>query len=439
MSQRTAQQRRMTPRLWVASLALVGGAISWRGALAAVAPPPTPPTPETLQSMGLRPTEGVHFTVWSDAQPVVVRDVLKVLDQVAEMVSIEAARQGWPMESEPGRHLVLFFETEPGFEAGRHAIVGETDVPTGFYSPAHQCSFFFDERNSRQAIANAREIAAAREKLNELVREANLARKAGAIPRADRILGEARTKERVVGAELARLNTEAVERLNQVVTHEGAHQLLFERGTQSPQAHYPKWASEGLAICFEAPGIGEPFGPRQRSAFRRGEWKQLILEDRPEQLASLVSRTSQPGYGKELTRFYNQSAALVAWLLEHRRTEFAEYLEWFRAEGKGRRLTPQDQLEVFEQFFGPVASLERSWQRHELNQVSGAAATRWGRDLAASQAHDPRQAIRAAATEAATPPADAPVPPPVDAPAEPTTEPATAPPAAPEPPTTPPA
>ncbi len=411
------------------------------GATAPVdAAPPEPPSPQTLQSMGLRPTEGVHFTVWSDAQPVVVQDVLKILDRTAEMVSIEAARHEWPLDPEPRRHVVLFFETEAGFEAARHALVGETEVPTGFYSPAHQCALYFDERNARRAIAAAGEIAAARAQLEALVREANLARKAGAIACADQLLGKARAREREVGVALAQLNTEALERLNQVVTHEGAHQLLFERGVQLPNVLYPKWVSEGLAICFEASAISEPFGPRQRSALRLRDWNRLILEDRPEQLAALVSRTSQPRYGDELSRFYTQSAALVAWLLEHRRTEFAQYLDWFRVDGQGRRLSPEQQLEVFERFFGPAASVERSWQRDELSRVSGAAATRWGSDLAGSEFTDPRQAIRAAATEAArtgtaTEPSDPSANPPAE-PAEPAPSqppnPATAPPAAPE-------
>lgn len=323
------------------------------------------------------------------------------LDALVDVLDAESDRQGWNLVPSPPRHVVLFFETEPGYEQAAKVFNAGGVSRSGFYAPAHLCSIFFDVRNSRDAMTAASQFHQAQTAIGQLIEESKKARRAGATAKADQLIGKARAEERRIQSELERITGEMLQQLTSIVTHEGAHQLLFERGIQTHASMYPLWVAEGLAVCFEGTSTDEPFGPSARSAKREAAWAELVRSDRPDLLPIIVTRTAPPTEQTDRERFYAESGALVGWMLDHRRTELAHFLEWFRTEGRGRRLAGNQLVEVFERFFGPIAVLERSWQRFELRRLRGTSVSRWAVDLVANTVPDVRVDIRAAAEAAA--------------------------------------
>lgn len=377
-------------------------------ATAASAPCAAPPTDDELRQMGLSPYDGASFRVWSDAQPRVVEGFMKSLDRLVEVFALEADRQGWDITPPNGKHLVIFFESEGGFGDAKRLFGG--DSSRGFYSTGRQCSVFFDVRNAKDAIEAGSNLAKGQSDIAKYIEDAKQARRVGATARANELTGKARALEAKVTANLAQLNASCLESLTSVTTHEGAHQLLFERGVQVAGAKYPAWVAEGLAVCFETTDATQPFGPSQRSVRRQEAWREIVLQDRPDPLQSIITRARPPeeGDGSLQAKFYAESGALVAWMMQQRRTELANYLTWFKTDGRGRTLSPEQQLESFEHFFGPVSVVERAWQRYELAALPSARDSRWAADLAQQVVPDPRPEIRRAAQSTPAPPPEQP-------------------------------
>ena len=101
-------------------------------------------------------------------------------------------------------------------------------------------------------------------------------------------------------------------------------------------------------------------------------------------LKQLVTIADLSGRSDEQVKtVYHQSYALVTWMSRFRKTELRNYLLSMLKEPPGQ---PESQrhLELFEQAFGDVDKLERSWLRHEVSLLSSAsAATITRRRLAA--------------------------------------------------------
>lgn len=375
-----------------------------------------PPSDDELRQMGLSPYDGASFRVWSDAQPRVVEGFMKSLDRLVDVFALEADRQGWELAPPSGKHLVIFFESERGFADAKRVFGG--DSSRGFYSTGRQCSVFFDVRNAKDAIEAGSNLAQRQGDIAKLIEDAKQARRVGATARASELTGKARALEAKVTENLAQLNASCLESLTSVTTHEGAHQLLFERGVQVAGAKYPAWVAEGLAVCFETTDATQPFGPTRRSARRQEAWRDIVVQDRPDPLPSIITRARPPeeGDGSLQVKFYAESGALVAWMMQQRRTELANYLAWFKTDGRGRTLSPEQQLETFEHFFGPVSSVERAWQRYELAATPSARDSRWATDLMQQVVPDPRPAIRRAAESTPPPPQPAQTPQPAQEP-----------------------
>ncbi len=154
-------------------------------------------------------------------------------------------------------------------------------------------------------------------------------------------------------------------RATATTVHEAIHQLMFHTGVQSPHIEYPLWICEGLATAFETDDPDAAFGPDHEYAPRRERFVHLLQDDQLIELRQLVTYARMPDDRDETVQaVYHESYALVMWMSRFRRAELQAYLQAMLAEPPGRP-TPQRQLELFEEAFGDVDQLQRTWLRHE--------------------------------------------------------------------------
>lgn len=151
--------------------------------------------------------------------------------------------------------------------------------------------------------------------------------------------------------------------------HETVHQLTFHTRVMNPAVQYPPWICEGLATAFETESPEQPFGPDVDFAPRREVFQQLLANDDVWRLRHLVSISRVPADGRASARIiYHQSYALVTWLYRHRRDQLRDYLNAMVREPAGA-VSPERNLQLFEQSFGDVEVLERQWLDHELDRL----------------------------------------------------------------------
>ena len=101
---------------------------------------------------------------------------------------------------------------------------------------------------------------------------------------------------------------------------------------------------------------------------------QLLRSDKLIELRQLVTYTRMPDDRDETVQaVYHESYALVTWMSRFRRAELQAYLQAMLAEPPGRP-TSQRQLELFEEAFGDVDQLQRTWLRHERRNTESRPA-----------------------------------------------------------------
>ena len=151
--------------------------------------------------------------------------------------------------------------------------------------------------------------------------------------------------------------------------HEATHQLHYHTHVQIMHVQYPLWSCEGLATAFETSNPNAAFGPDHEFQPRRERFLRLLKGDRILPLRSLVGLDRMPDNRTEtIHTVYNQSYALVSWLARYRKQEFRDYLMLMLKEPPGR-LSPNRHLALFEQAFGNIDQVERSWLLYEIRQL----------------------------------------------------------------------
>lgn len=150
--------------------------------------------------------------------------------------------------------------------------------------------------------------------------------------------------------------------------HEAIHQLAFHTRVQSPHIQNPLWISEGLATAFETDKTNKTFGPDHDYAPRRKQFVTLLNDDQLIPLRTLVGYTQMPNNDDDtITVVYHQSYALVTWLSRQRRAQLREFFTALANETPGRP-SSRRHLQIFENSFGDVETLERVWMRSERNR-----------------------------------------------------------------------
>jgi hypothetical protein len=115
-----------------------------------------------------------------------------------------------------------------------------------------------------------------------------------------------------------------------IVIHEATHQMAFNTGVHSRYCPPPKWAAEGLAMLFEAPGVHDPHDhPQQSDRVNRERWKNfqqgVAAHLKPEWIADIVA--SDEIFQKNPIAAYAESWAFSFFLTETMPRQYAAYLK----------------------------------------------------------------------------------------------------------------
>jgi hypothetical protein len=158
--------------------------------------------------------------------------------------------------------------------------------------------------------------------------------------------------------------------------HEAIHHLHFHSGLQTDAVQYPLWSGEGLATAFETSAPEEVFGPDRDFRPRRERFQRLVEAERLIPLRSFVQLDRMPDDQRETVHtVYNQAYALASWLAGNRPEGLRGYLRSMRKEPPGRPVAERH-LELFEQAFGDVDTVEEIWLEYEISRLDGQDNTR---------------------------------------------------------------
>jgi hypothetical protein len=246
----------------------------------------------------------------------------------------------------------------------------------GYYSPRHDWTVFFDVQSSEPVREAHRQIESMEMELSEIRQQIAAAERNRQPDQVTSLRREASRFEQHLGRERRRINSFASDAGIATTMHEALHHLAFHCGVQSRRVQYPLWMSEGLATCFETDAPNEAFGPDRDYSPRREEFQRLLREDLLLPLNALVQLANVPDQSDQtITTIYHQSYALMGWLCRFRAEQLGRYVALMRGQPAGRP-TPARHLELFEQAFGDVESLETSWlsferDRLRLDRVAG--------------------------------------------------------------------
>ncbi|MCH7872325.1 MAG: DUF1570 domain-containing protein [Planctomycetes bacterium] len=148
---------------------------------------------------------------------------------------------------------------------------------------------------------------------------------------------------------------------NAVVTqHEGAHQLAFNVGVQTPGRAYPFWVSEGLACLFEVPPkkgkIGR--GAGRVNQLRLAGYRKLQKKSQTLGIAGLIGLKANDRIAS-VDALYSESWAVFAFLFHRHSKELSGYLNHLAERPAREENKLFDELAEFQQFFDQPAA---KWQ-----------------------------------------------------------------------------
>lgn len=141
------------------------------------------------------------------------------------------------------------------------------------------------------------------------------------------------------------------------VIHEGAHQLIFNRGLQVRFAESPLWLNEGLATYFETPNVKSRSGWNQPgivSPYRLGEFRKSLGTRQPDSLQQMI-RADKDFQGEEQEKVlvaYAQAWCFTHFLLNQYPEQYVGYLKQLANKKPLVADTPEQRLDEFELYFG---------------------------------------------------------------------------------------
>jgi hypothetical protein len=164
------------------------------------------------------------------------------------------------------------------------------------------------------------------------------------------------------------------------ILHEAVHQLVFHTEVQTRQVRYPLWICEGLATCFESETPDAAFGPGHEYQPRRKRFDRLQRDGKLISLRELavVDQLEPDDDDQYIDAIYQQSYALVTWMHRFRKAQLRQYMELMREQPAGR-MSEIRHVQIFEQAFGDIDSVERAWLRYEADRAALARRATRGR------------------------------------------------------------
>lgn len=308
--------------------------------------------------------ESSRFIVLSNADYNWARQRAEHLERTYHQFSRFAKLIDMPVRPLDHKLVCVLFRDRDGYRqfASEHDMVEEGWI-AGYYAPQSDRVVFY------HASANP-SVHQAEQDLARMENELRSLRDTFDVSSSDRgALARLHDHEQRYRAHIAseRERVDAfVRELNvATTTHEAMHQISFHTRLQSPYVQYPVWISEGLATSFETVEPSAAFGPDHEYAGRRQPFHKALSEGRLVPLRDFVGWTSVPHMSSDgIHELYCQSYALVTWMARFQRSELRTYLQ-LMLEQQGRELTAEEHVALFEQAFGDVDRLEKSWLRHE--------------------------------------------------------------------------
>jgi hypothetical protein len=139
------------------------------------------------------------------------------------------------------------------------------------------------------------------------------------------------------------------------IAHEATHQLAFNQGVHSRFRPVPRWASEGLAAIFEAPGVHDPAHHSELAdrwpAGYSNALRDLIAHDQlPGKIKRLVSDDSF--FDDDPATAYAVAWGLSYYLAENQADSYRDYLRATTAGDEFSQVNPQVRFEEFCRHFG---------------------------------------------------------------------------------------
>lgn len=288
--------------------------------------------------------------------------------------------------AEPDHKLeILFFHTEQNYlrHVARYGFQGAGTY--GVYMDTLNRSFFYNVENDGTFLIMQQSIATSQESIDRLLRSINGIQGEGTPVRLELADGtrqtmtksQARDKVNEARDALGRLRGRReryIEHINRtVIQHETAHQVAFNFGLHARRADNPKWFVEGMACLLESPPSQAGGGFGILNQYRLEDLRAAIAPDHarrrittqdfldavaagriisPQRLVSDSALFAQRG--PQMSSVYACSWAMIHYLFRARRDEFAGYTRELQQRQPGRRFTPDQELTLFERYFGPI-------------------------------------------------------------------------------------
>jgi len=156
--------------------------------------------------------------------------------------------------------------------------------------------------------------------------------------------------------------------LKETLVHEATHQIAFNVGLHSRLGETPKWVVEGLATVFEHPdmrGAMRSNSAIQRVNRERYVWFGNYARDRRADGALYDLITTDIDFSTRPLDAYSEAWALSFFLMERRKTDYANYMQRIARRETVGEYTAAERLRDFEESFGTtVQKLEVEFLRY---------------------------------------------------------------------------
>ena len=145
------------------------------------------------------------------------------------------------------------------------------------------------------------------------------------------------------------------ERTVATIIHEACHQISFNSGFQVRLGDNPLWLSEGIATFFESPDPKSTNGWGGAGKLNQHNFINFsrYVPQRPiNSLESLLLDDGRFRATDTMTSAYAESWSLTYYLIKSKPKQFTSYLKSIREKPPGKRSSPKERIELFQQAFG---------------------------------------------------------------------------------------
>ena len=308
----------------------------------------------------LAKSETKHYVILSDTSPQDVTMVGTLLEVTFEKYIDVCDALGW--HPRPLRHklvAVVFREQNDYLDfAVKNDKVTKTWA-VGYYSPFFDRLVFYKSESGADVQKVVQQLNAQDRKVQQAEQ---IQQAAGRALRPNAQLTHAKNQ---LAAEHNRINDLAAGSFVSTAVHEAAHQLFFHTDIQRNGSPYPLWLAEGLATNFETERTDIQFGYQVDNWRRRDAFKLAWEKDGLVPLEIMLTQenfSDGTNSAEAIANFYAQSYVFTNWLMRERPTELRLYMESLL---DGSFAIAGQRKKNFENIFGPIPRLERSWARYE--------------------------------------------------------------------------